>query len=63
LNTKPFKADHPGFAYLLAGKERNTDPYANNSGWFESPHIMVLVPNPAQLKACRPIKTAVALRA
>jgi hypothetical protein len=56
MNKKPFKADHTGFAYMLAGDEgSNTDPYAtgptaDNQWVIEGPHIMVLVPNPAQLE-------------
>jgi len=46
----------PGTAYMLAGDvgSSNTDPYAeaptSNNQWVEpGPHLMVLVPNPAEL--------------
>jgi len=57
LNRKPFKANEVGIAYMLAGDvgSSNTDPYANaptsNNQWVEpGPHMMVIVPNPAELE-------------
>ena len=57
LNKKPFKVNEVGIAYMLAGDvgSSNTDPYANaptsNNQWVEpGPHMMVIVPNPAELK-------------
>ena len=55
-NKKPFKANEVGITYMLAGDvgSSNTDPYADaptsNNQWVEpGPHLMVLVPNPAEL--------------
>ena len=57
LNKKPFKANEVGIAYMLAGDvgSSNTDPYADapssNNQWVEpGPHMMVIVPNPAELE-------------
>ena len=56
MNKKPFKATEVGIVYMLAGDvgSSNTDPYAeaptSNNQWVEpGPHLMVLVPNPAEL--------------
>ena len=58
MNKKPFKAEKVGIAYMLAGDTgaSNTDPYAekrtSDNQWIaEGPHIMVLLPDPAQLDA------------
>jgi len=58
MNKKPFKADKVGIAYMLAGDTgaSNIDPYAekrtSDNQWIaEGPHIMVLLPDPAQLDA------------
>ena len=57
LNKKPFKANQVAIAYMLAGDagSSNTDPYANaptsNNQWVEpGPHMMIIVPNPAELE-------------
>ena len=57
LNKKPFKANEVGIAYMLGGDvgSSNTDPYANaptsNNQWVEpGPHLMVIVPNRADLE-------------
>ena len=54
---KPFKTDRSGIAYMLAGDTgaSNIDPYAkgpttDNQWVAEGPHIMVLLPSPAQLE-------------
>jgi hypothetical protein len=56
-NKKPFKANQMGIAYMMAGDTgaSNTDPYAEtqtatNQWVVEGPHIMVIVPDPAQLE-------------
>jgi hypothetical protein len=52
---KPFKTDRVGVAYMLAGETgSNIDPYAmapteHNHWVVEGPHIMIIVPDPAQL--------------
>jgi hypothetical protein len=58
MNKKPFKAEKIGIAYMLAGDTgaSNIDPYAekrtSDNQWIaEGPHIMVLLPDPAQLEA------------
>jgi hypothetical protein len=58
MNKKPFKAEKVGIAYMLAGDTgaSNIDPYAekrtSDNQWIaEGPHIMVLLPDPAQLDA------------
>ena len=58
MNKKPFKAEKIGIAYMLAGDTgaSNIDPYAqkrtSDNQWIaEGPHIMVLLPDPAQLDA------------
>jgi hypothetical protein len=58
MNKKPFKAENVGIAYMLAGDTgaSNTDPYAatqtHDNHWIaERPHVMVLLPDPAQLDA------------
>jgi hypothetical protein len=58
MNKKPFKAEKVGVAYMLAGDTgaSNVDPYAekkttDNQWIVEGPHVMVLVPDPAQLEA------------
>jgi hypothetical protein len=56
-NKKPFKTDRVGVAHMLAGDAAgasNTDPYAeapahHNQWLVEGPHIMIIVPDPAQL--------------
>ena len=57
INKKPFKADRAGVAYMLAGDTgaSNTDPFAtaataSNQWVVEGPHIMLLVPDAAQLE-------------
>lgn len=57
MNKKPFKAPSTGIAYMLAGDTgaSNIDPYAkgptpDNQWVVEGPHIMVLVPDTAQLE-------------
>jgi hypothetical protein len=57
LNKKPFKANEVGIAYMLAGDvgSSNTDPYAeaptSNNQWVEpGPHLMVIIPDPAELE-------------
>jgi hypothetical protein len=56
MNKKPFKTDRVGISYMLAGDTgaSNVDPYAesaqpDNQWVVEGPHVMVLVPEPAQL--------------
>src|SRR5205085_5035658 len=59
-NKKPFKADRVGVAYMLAGESppggaSNTDPFAtsptaDNQWIVEGPHIMLIVPDAAQLE-------------
>src|SRR6202171_1597953 len=58
MNKKPFKAEKIGIAYMLAGDTgaSNIDPYAekraSDNQWIaEGPHLMVLLPDPAQLAA------------
>jgi hypothetical protein len=67
-NKKPFKANQVGVAYMMAGDTgaSNTDPFAevatgNNQWVVEGPHIMVIMPDPAQLEAYRPTRTTAAL--
>jgi hypothetical protein len=57
MNKKPFKTDHVGVSYMLAGDTgaSNIDPYAesatpDNEWVVEGPHVMVLVPDHAQLE-------------
>ena len=57
MDKKDFKASHVGIAYMLAGDSgaSNTDPYAtaptkDNQWVVEGPHVMVLVPDSAQLE-------------
>lgn len=54
---KPFKTDKVGIAYMLMGDNggSNTDPYAegpteDNEWVVEGPHLMMLVPDAAQLE-------------
>jgi hypothetical protein len=58
-NKKPFKATGTGIAYMLAGDKgvgaSNIDPYATaatptNQWVIEGPHVMVIVPDAAQLE-------------
>jgi hypothetical protein len=58
MNKKPFKANGVGIAFMLAGDTgaSNTDPYAQagtptNQWVVEGPHLMVIVPDTAQLEA------------
>lgn len=58
MNKKPFKADQAGIAYMLAGDSgaSNTDPFADkktagNQWIVEGAHIMLLLPDAAQLDA------------
>ena len=58
MNKKPFKAEKIGIAFMLAGDTgaSNIDPYAekrtSDNQWIaEGPHIMVLLPDLAQLDA------------
>ena len=62
---KPFKTDRTGIAFMLAGDTgaSNIDPYAkgpatDNQWVAERPHIMILLPSPAQLGASPPIRAA-----
>jgi len=57
MNKKPFKAKGVGIAFMLAGDTgaSNTDPFAtagtpSNQWVVEGPHLMVLVPDTAQLE-------------
>ena len=59
LNKKPFKADRVAVSYMLAGEvgagASNIDPYAtsatSDNQWVsEGPHLMLLVPDAAQLE-------------
>jgi hypothetical protein len=56
MDKKPFKADRGGIAYMLAGESAsNIDPFAtgptaNNQWVVEGPHIMVLLPDAAELE-------------
>ena len=56
-NKKPFKANQVGVAYMMAGDTgaSNTDPFAEvatttNQWVVEGPHVMVIMPDPAQLE-------------
>ena len=56
-NKKPFKANQVGIAYMMAGDTgaSNTDPFAEvatttNQWVVEGPHVMVIMPDPAQLE-------------
>lgn len=57
LNKKPFTTDRVGIAYMLGGEAAgasNIDPFAttptaDNDWVVEGPHIMVIVPDQAQL--------------
>lgn len=58
MNKKPFKAERVGVAYMMAGDSgaSNTDPYAegkiaSNQWIVEGPHMMLLIPDNAQLDA------------
>ena len=61
MNKKPFTASEAGVAYMLAGDApdagaSNIDPYAkeptaDNQWIVEGPHVMILVPDAAQLEA------------
>jgi hypothetical protein len=58
MNKKPFKAEKVGIAYMLAGDAgaSNVDPHAekksSDNQWIvEGPHVMVLLPDHAQLDA------------
>ena len=57
MNAKPFKADHVGIAYMLAGDTGASaiDPYATtatpeNKWVVDGPHLMIIVPNSAELE-------------
>jgi hypothetical protein len=57
MNAKPFTADRVGIAYMLAGDTGASaiDPYASkataeNEWVIDGPHIMLVVPNAAQLE-------------
>ncbi|MDX6751990.1 hypothetical protein SH611_19455 [Geminicoccaceae bacterium 1502E] len=58
MNKKEFSADKVGIAYMLAGDSAgasNVDPFAekptaDNQWVVEGPHVMILVPDPAQLE-------------
>jgi len=57
INKKPFKATGVGIAFMLAGDTgaSNIDPYAraqtSTNQWIvEGPHMMVIVPDTAQLE-------------
>jgi hypothetical protein len=57
MNKKPFKTDQVGIAYMLAGDAggaSNTEPFdmtptGHNHWVVEGPHVMIIVPDPAQL--------------
>jgi hypothetical protein len=58
MNKKPFKADAVGIAFMLSGDTgaSNTDPYATtksatNQWVVEGPHLMVIVPDTAQMES------------
>jgi hypothetical protein len=61
MNNKPFTAPGVGIAYMLAGDAAdggasNIDPAAkqptaDNQWIVEGPHLMIIVPDPAQLEA------------
>jgi hypothetical protein len=58
MNKKPFKADAVGIAFMLSGDTgaSNTDPYATTKSatnqWIvEGPHLMVIVPDTAQMES------------
>jgi hypothetical protein len=57
MNAKPFTADRVGIAYMLAGDTGASaiDPYASkataeNEWVIDGPHIMLVIPNAAQLE-------------
>jgi hypothetical protein len=58
MHREPFTADRVGIAYMLAGDGAGasnidpfaTEPTADNDWVVEGPHIMVIVPDPAQLE-------------
>lgn len=57
MNREPVHIDHVGIAYMLQGDagSSNTDPFAegptaDNHWVVEGPHIMVIVPDPADLE-------------
>jgi hypothetical protein len=58
LNKEPFTTDRVGIGYMLAGDAAGssnidpfaTEPTADNDWTVEGPHIMVIVPDPAQLE-------------
>ncbi|HWL70384.1 MAG TPA: hypothetical protein VNS22_18660 [Geminicoccus sp.] len=57
MDKKPFKTDRVGVAYMLvgdAGGASNSEPFdmapTEHNHWvIEGPHVMVIVPDPAQL--------------
>jgi hypothetical protein len=57
MHAKPFKADRVGIAYMLAGDTGASaiDPYATaataeNKWVVDGPHLMIIVPNSAELE-------------
>ena len=57
MNAKPFTADRVGIAYMLAGDSGASaiDPYATtataeNKWVVDGPHLMIIVPNSAELE-------------
>ena len=57
MNAKPFTADRVGIAYMLAGDSGASaiDPYATtataeNKWIVDGPHLMIIVPNSAELE-------------
>lgn len=57
MNAKPFKPDRVGIAYMLAGDTGASavDPYATaataaNKWVVDGPHLMIIVPNSAELE-------------
>jgi hypothetical protein len=58
MNKKPFQTEKVGIGYMLAGDTgaSNTEPFATgptaDNEWIqEGPHVMVIMPDPAQLEA------------
>lgn len=57
MNKKPFSTDRVGIGYMLAGDAAGasnvdpfaTEPKADNQWVVEGPHVMIIVPDPAQL--------------
>jgi hypothetical protein len=58
INKKPFSTDRVGIGYMLGGDAAGasnidpfaTEPTADNQWVVEGPHVMIIVPDPAQLE-------------